>query len=584
MQKNIVKAIIAVITLCVPAGVAAQSVLEKDAERPHLTVNGQPMLILGGELSNSAATCFDDIDRVMPETKRLGLNTVLVPAQWDLLEPREGEFDLSLIGRTIDKARENQLKVVFLWFGAWKNSMSCYAPLWFKEDVKRFPRAVTATGKPMEIASAFSKNVLEADRRAFSKLMEYIKEKDEQQSTVIMVQVENEIGMLESARDYSYGATRLYSSAVPKELLSYLESHAKTLHPYTLKKLTGSETLSRESKKTLSEKLKRGGTWAALFGDDIYTEEMFMAYYYAKYVEQLAQSAQAIHRLPLYVNAALNSRGRKPGEYPSAGPLAHLTDMWRCAAPSISMLSPDIYDTGFKGWASQYDLPGNPLFIPESRCCINSGVRAMYTFGEHRAVGFCPFAIDQASPADKSSVSGSYAILNQLSSLLLGSKATEKTWGLLFDKTDRERTITDGDLVMTCNHFFTLPWDARAKADTWPEGGGIIVKLADNDYIVAGNGIVVTFQTATEKAQEERKTLGEDGFATAGQGKAEAKKDTRKFTGRRIGIGTVDEVSIGTDGQMKYLRRLNGDQTHQGRHVRISCGDNQILHVRLYEY
>lgn len=584
MQKNIVKAIIAVITLCVPAGVTAQSVLEKDAERPHLTVNGQPMLILGGELSNSAATCFDDIDRVMPEMKRLGLNTVLVPAQWDLLEPREGEFDLSLIGRTIDKARENQLKVVFLWFGAWKNSMSCYAPLWFKEDVKRFPRAVTATGKPMEIASAFSKNVLEADRRAFSKLMEYIKEKDEQQSTVIMVQVENEIGMLESARDYSPEATRLYSYAVPKELLSYLESHAKTLHPYTLKKLTGSETLSRESKKTLSEKLKRGGTWAALFGDDIYTEEMFMAYYYAKYVEQLAQSAQAIHRLPLYVNAALNSRGRKPGEYPSAGPLAHLTDMWRCAAPGISMLSPDIYDTGFKGWASQYDLPGNPLFIPESRCCINSGVRAMYTFGEHRAVGFCPFAIDQASPADKSSVSGSYAILNQLSPMLLGSKATEKTWGLLFDKTDRERTITDGDLVMTCNHFFTLPWDARAKADTWPEGGGIIVKLADNDYIVAGNGIVVTFQTATEKAQEERKTLGEDGFATAGQGKAEAKKDTRKFTGRRIGIGTVDEVSIGTDGQMKYLRRLNGDQTHQGRHVRISCGDNQILHVRLYEY
>ena len=566
------------------AHVAAQSVLEHRDNGAHLKVNGLPMLILGGELSNSAATCFDDIDRVMPEMKRIGLNTVLVPAQWDLVEPREGEYDFSLIGRAIDKARENKLKVVFLWFGAWKNSMSCYAPMWFKEDLKRFPRAITATGKPMEIASAFSKNVLEADRRAFSKLMEYIKEKDKEQSTVIMVQVENEIGMLESARDYSPEATRLYNSEVPEELLSYLESHAKTLHPYTLKKLTDSETLSRESQKTLSEKLKRGGTWSALFGDDIYTEEMFMAYHYAKYVEQLAQSAQGIHDIPLYVNAALNSRGRKPGEYPSAGPLAHLTDMWRCAAPSISMLSPDIYDTGFKGWASQYDLPGNPLFIPESRCCENSGVRAMYTFGEHRAVGFCPFAIDQASPADRASVSGSYAIINQLSSLLLDSEATEKTWGLLFDKTDRERTITDGNLVMTCNHFFTLPWDARAKADTWPEGGGIIIKLAKNDYIVAGNGIVVTFQTATEKAQEERKILGEDGFATTGKDDAAAKENAGKFTGKRIGIGTVDEVSIGTDGQMKYLRRLNGDQTHQGRHVRISCGDNQILHVRLYEY
>ena len=118
--------------------------------------------------------------------------------------------------------------------------MSCYAPLWFKEDTKRFPRAVTATGKPMEIASAFSKNVLDADRHAFTKLLQYIAEKDKEQSTVIMIQVENEIGMLENARDYSPAATKLYTSDVPQELLSYLESHAKTLHPYTLKKLTGS--------------------------------------------------------------------------------------------------------------------------------------------------------------------------------------------------------------------------------------------------------------------------------------------------------------------------------------------------------
>lgn len=605
MQKNLLKTLFAALTLFVPAAATAQSVLEKGANGTHISVNGQPMLILGGELSNSAATCFEDIDRVMPEMKSLGLNTVLVPAQWDLIEPREGEFDLSLIGRTIDKARENQLKVVFLWFGAWKNSMSCYAPLWFKEDTKRFPRAVTATGKPMEIASAFSKNVLDADRHAFTKLLQYIAEKDKEQSTVIMIQVENEIGMLENARDYSPAATKLYTSDVPQELLSYLESHAKTLHPYTLKKLTGSETYSSDSRKALAQKLKRGGTWAEMFGDDIFTEEMFMAYHYAKYVEQLAQSAQGIHSLPLYVNAALNSRGRKPGEYPSAGPLAHLIDMWRCAAPGIAMLSPDIYDTGFKSWAAQYDLPGNPLFIPESRCCENSGVRAMYTFGEHHAVGFCPFAIDVAAPADKASVKGSYAVLHQLAPLLIGKQtrdkqtsneakslvnsstralSAKKTWGVLFDKADNERNITDGGLVMTCNHYFTLPWDARAKAETWPEGGGIIIKLGKNDYIVAGNGIVVKFQTETEKAQEESRALGEDGFALSGQGKDDTAGNGKKFTGKRIGIGTVDEVAINEDGTMKYLRRLNGDQTHQGRHVSISSDDNKILHVRLYEY
>ncbi len=48
--------------------------------------------------------------------------------------------------------------------------MSCYAPGWFKKDTKRFPRAMTAEGKQMEIASCFSDNVLQADLKAFSAL------------------------------------------------------------------------------------------------------------------------------------------------------------------------------------------------------------------------------------------------------------------------------------------------------------------------------------------------------------------------------------------------------------------------------
>lgn len=123
--------------------------------------NGQ--YILGGELSNSAATSVEDIDEVMPRMKALGLNTVLVPAYWELLEPTEGQFDFTLIDRTVRQARQQQLKIVFLWFGAWKNSMSCYAPLWFKHDTKRFPKARTRQGKPLEIASPFSEQVFQAD-------------------------------------------------------------------------------------------------------------------------------------------------------------------------------------------------------------------------------------------------------------------------------------------------------------------------------------------------------------------------------------------------------------------------------------
>ena len=506
-----------------------------------------PYPILGGELSNSATTSVEDIDEVMPRMKALGLNTVLVPAYWELMEPVEGQFDFTLIDRTIDVARQEQLHVIFLWFGAWKNSMSCYAPGWFKQDTKRFPRAVTAEGKPMEIASCFSDNVLQADLKAFSALMKHIKERDPLREVVIMMQIENEIGMLESARDHS----------------------------------------------PLAEKAYQKERWAERYGTDDYADEQFMALYYARYVEHLAKAARQIHDIPLYVNAAMNSRGRRPGEYPSAGPLAHLIDFWREGAPSIDLLAPDIYDTGFKSWAAQYAMPQRPqdggkvknrLFIPENRCCENSGMRALYAFGEHQALGFSPFAIDQASSEETSSVTKAYALLRQIFNYQ-SSIVNSKTWGLLFDQEDKERVIDDNGVVMTCRHFFTLPWDPRATdGSVWPEGGAMLIRLGKYDYLLAGSGVVVDFKTPTEKQQEQQKLLGEDGFAEAGNTPGQSSKAGKRFHGKRLGLLSVDEVEVDSEGKLKYLRRHNGDQSHQGRHARISVGDWKLLHIRLYEY
>jgi len=523
------------------------------------------MLILGGELSNSAATCTADIDSVLPRMATLGLNTILVPAQWDLTEPTEGKYDFTLIDRTIQKARECDLKVIFLWFGAWKNSMSCYAPEWFKKNTRKYPRSMTQSGKPLEIASVFSENVFQADHRAFTQLMRHIAEVDRDHHTVIMVQVENEIGMLEDARDHSPEADKLFNGKVPDELVDFLKKHRNELHESMRARFSG-----------------HGGTWREVFGDDLYTDEIFMAYHYAKYVNRLARSAREIYDIPLYVNAAMNSRGRRPGEYPSAGPLAHLKDVWHCGAPDIDLLAPDIYDTGFKGWAAQYALPDNPLFIPESRCCENSGVRALYAVGEHNAVGFSPFAIDQAPATDTQHVTKSYNLLRQISPLLDQIKGKNAQWGVLFDQEDRERVITDGPYSLTCRHYFTLPWDPRATdGSTWPEGGAAILRIAPLEYIIAGSGVVVTFQTTTEKQQSESRTLGEDGFATAGSGKTTKQS---RFQGKRLGIVYVDEVKVSADGSLVYQRRDNGDQDHQGRHARISVGEYRILHVKLYEY
>lgn len=57
-----------------------------------------------------------------------------------------------------------------------------------------------------------------------------------------------------------------------------------------------------------------------------------------------------------------------------------------------------------------------------------------------------------------------------------------------------------------------------------------------------------------------------------------------KYDFALVGIGYVDQVEVDKNGKLQFIRRDNGDQDHQGRHARISCGDNKILHIKLYEY
>lgn len=543
--------------------------LQKQGSATQLVVDGKPFLIIGGELGNSSASSVQDIERIFPKLQRMGLNTVLVPAYWDLTEPVEGQFDFTLTDKVIQQARENDLKVVFLWFGAWKNSMSCYAPLWFKQNYKKYPRAYTKAGKPLEIASSFSENVFQADSKAFTELMKHVAAVDKE-GTVVMVQIENEIGMLEDARDYSKEANKQFNAPVPTVFIDYLQKNKKQLHPEMLAKWG-------------SQGFRKQGTWQEVFGADVYTDEIFMAWSYAQYVERMAQIAHSIHNVPLYVNAAMNSRGRKPGEYPSAGPLAHLIDVWHCGAPSIDFLAPDLYDKGFVDWVAKYKLHNNPLFIPEIRLEDNDGVRAFYVFGEHDAIGFCPFSIENGSDKADSPLVQSYGKLKELMPLLAKYQGKGLMNGLLFDGDNKERILKYDDLEIICRHYFTLPWDSRARdGSVWPEGGGILLRLAPNEYIVAGSGIVLEFKKQGENQVKSSPALGEDGFVSVG-GK-EQKQDNTWHGNKRAGIGSVDEISVNEDGSFNYIRRLNGDQDHQGRHVRIPVGEFSILHVKLYEY
>jgi len=532
----------------------------RDNSTARIVVNDRPMLMIGGELGNSSASTPEDVKRTFSHLHKMGLNTVLVPVSWELIEPQEGEFDMGTLDVILSEARHNELKVLLLWFGAWKNSMSCYAPEWFKRDVKRFPRAHTSEGVPVEEASSLSKNVLEADKRAFCHVMAYLRDHDALEQTVIMVQVENEIGMIEVPRDYSANATRMYQSAVPKQLTDYLKRYQKSLHPYL--------------KEKLQPQAKAGANWAQLFGDDIYTEEIFQTWTYATYVEQIAKAGREIYNLPMYVNVALNSRDRKPGQYPSGGPLAHLIDLWHCGAPSIDVLGVDIYDKGIKSWLAKYHLPNNPLFVPEIRLEDKDAMYALYAFGHHGAMGFCPFSIEDypltttsnandwkqmdlsqddqlnAFSSVGSSLSplvASYQLLRQTEPLILERQGTKDMDAVLLDNEQREAEIVTADGIrLTVKHSYSLGWEPGAKDAEWPETACIILRLGKEDYLVIGSGVVVTFQ-------------------------------------QRIGLAKCEEVEI-VDGKQRIIRHLNGDQTHQGRHVRIPVGAFQIQHFKLYRY
>ena len=570
MKKLIVLLLLAVTTV---SSYGQNVTLDNHGKALQLHVDGRPFLILGGELGNSSAACDADIEANFDKLRRMGLNTVLVPAYWDLIEPVEGEFDYSLTDKVLEEARRNDLKVIFLWFGAWKNSMSCYAPLWFKQDFEKYPRAYTKEGKPLEIASAFSEEVFRADNKAFRSWLTHVAEADRGYGTVLMVQIENEIGMLEDARDHSEAADAFFNAPVPDELMSYLRKNRKDLHPYMKEKWSENGSKTR-------------GTWTEVFGDDIYTDEIFMAWHYARYVERMALSAREIYDVPLYVNAAMNSRGRKPGEYPSAGPLAHLIDIWHAGAPTLDFIAPDLYDDGFKDWVAQYHLQNNPLFIPETKHMQNNGVRAFYVLGEHDAIGISPFAIEDGSAEQGTPFVEGYEKLREMMPLIAEWQGKDAMWGLLFDQQDKERVIVDGDLTLTCRHNFTLPWDPRATdGSIWPEGGGIIIRLEEDEYIVAGNGIVVEFATTAEKTlATSQKALGEDGFVAAGTGAEASVEAAKAWTAERCGIGFCDEVRVLPDASFEYVRRMNGDQDHQGRHVRISVGNYKVLHVKLYRY
>ena len=470
--------------------------LEVRGQATQLIVDGRPYLVRGGEIANTASSDLEYMKTsVWPNMARLNLNTVLVAVAWAWVEPEEGRFDFTLVDQLLAGAREHDLRVMFLWFGSWKNSVSSFVPTWVKRDAARFPRVRIASGDSVEILSPFSTAARDADTRAYVKFMEHLRDVDPQH-TVVMIQMQNEVGVLGDSRDRGEAANTAFAAPVPAELMAALQRNEATLSPALLRLWTAAGKKTR-------------GTWTEIFGDSPATDELFMAWRYARYMHHMTAAGKAVLPLPVFTNTwIVQPEDKRPGDYPSGGPQPLSLDVWKAGAPAIDLNCPDIYLPNFDEHVAAFHRPDNPLFVPESRGDRAGVANAFYAIGAHAAIGYSPFGIDNTArlvglrpppgtpaPTDLENLplARAYAVLRDQSEFILKhqSAGTLRAAWLNRDKPARDVKLGNHTLHVE------LRRNSRDQSFMSDTGYALIAALGPDEFLVTATDVQITFSPAT---------------------------------------------------------------------------------------
>lgn len=534
------RCILALMLLLVPVVALTAAPLPQivSTNRRHaLMVDGKPFLMLGAQVHNSS-NYPAMLPLVWPVVRELHANTVEVPIAWEQVEPVEGRFDFSFLDELLSQARANDVRLVLLWFGTWKNTGPSYTPEWVKSDTRRFPRMKDAQGKMHYVLSPHARTTLEADKKAFVALMQHLRQADPQ-NTAIMVQPENEIGSYRLARDHSPQAEALFRGPVPAELVWGLG--------------------------------KEPGTWTQVFGD--FAEQAFASWHMGRYTDEIAAAGKAVKPLPMYVNASLGDPfdAKNTRETATGGPQWNMIPVWKIAAPHIDALAPDIYNRDPKAVAAyldHYARADNALLVPEIGNAPDFA-RFLWPVLGKGGIGFAPFGMDGsgysnfplgAQKLDAETIeafAAKYRLLAPIASDWARLALDHPTWGAAKGKDAAAQSGVLGRWKLSTEYeqweFGEPEW---LSPDTPPHpnkgkpvGGAAFIQLGPDEFLVAGSDVRLRFGLDKPGAGENSQYL------------------------------SVEEGTF-VDGRWVMQRRWNGDQTDYG----LNLTRPTLLKVRLGTY